>query len=88
MGPPIIACMSEWEGEAMQTTLGKMIETLGTLITLVLAIAAIVAIVVFSYWFIFIYYAGGAGCWFRDQVVVGDLLRVFEWLTGAHSACP
>jgi hypothetical protein len=71
----------------MQTTSGKMIETLGTLVILVLTTAAIVAIVVFSYWFIFIHYPGGAGCWFLDQVVVGDLLRFFEWLTDTHSAC-
>lgn len=69
-------------------TVSKMIEAAGTFIASILSIAAMIAIVVFAGWFVFVYYPGGANCWLLDQIVVGDLLRFFAWLTGTHSACP
>jgi hypothetical protein len=69
-------------------TVINMIEAVGTFVGLILSIAAVMAIVVFAGWFVFVYYPGGADCWLLDEVVVGDLLRFFAWLTGTHSACP
>jgi hypothetical protein len=69
-------------------TVSKIIEAAGTFIAPILSIAAMIAIVVFAGWFVFVYYPDGADCWLFDQVVVGDLLRLFAWLTGTHLACP